>query len=143
VITPAIAGLAVGAVLGTRFNVFILFPAMLAGVLLNIGIASTQGTGFWQVLIALALSITGLQLGFVVGGIAWQGHRERLQAESDIPEAEQDQQQDLQLVAAKQLDDMVPELIALSKQLAEPPSATDQPTAAAPSARSARSKVTR
>jgi hypothetical protein len=137
-ITPAIAGLAVGAVLGTRFNVFILFPAMLAGVLLNIGIASAQGTGFWQMLIALALSITGLQLGYVVGGIAWQGHHERLQADSDIPAAEQDQQQDLQLVAAKQLDDMVPELVALSKQLTEPPRAVNPPAVATPSARSAR-----
>jgi hypothetical protein len=115
----AVSGLAAGAVLGTRFDVFVLFPAMLVGVPLNVGIALVQGGGLWPTLLSLVLSITGLQLGFFVGGMAMQAREQPpLQPNGDIPTVEHDQCD--QLVAArKRLDGMVPELIALSKQLAE------------------------
>jgi hypothetical protein len=122
-ITLMIVGLAIGAVLGMRFNVFVLFPAMLVAVPVSVGIASVQGGGVWHTLLAIVLSITALQLGFLVGGIVLHAGRRPLQTNGNILEAGGwDQPQYDQLVAAHaQLDDMVPELIAVSKQMTEQP----------------------
>jgi hypothetical protein len=115
-ITLMISGLAIGAVLGTRFNIFVLFPAMLVDVPVNVGIASVRGGGLWPTLLSIVLSITGLQLGFLVGGMALQARQQQpLQPNGDVPTVEH-----AQLVAArKRLDGMMPELIALSNQVAE------------------------
>jgi hypothetical protein len=56
-----------GALLGMRFKVFILFPAILVSVGLNADIAAAHGSGLWPTLLAIALSLTGLQLGFLGG----------------------------------------------------------------------------
>ena len=56
-----------GAVLGMRFKVLILFPAILVCLALNAGIAAAHGGSLWPTLIAIALSVTGLQLGFLGG----------------------------------------------------------------------------
>jgi|SRR5450631_2365513 hypothetical protein len=56
-----------GAALGLRFNVLILLPAILLSLTLNAGIAAAQGYGLWDTLLATALSITGIQIGFLGG----------------------------------------------------------------------------
>ena len=56
-----------GAVLGIRFKVLILFPAILVCLAIDASIAAAHGSGLWPTLIALALSVTGLQLGFLGG----------------------------------------------------------------------------
>jgi hypothetical protein len=50
-----------------RFKVFILFPAILVCLGLNADIAAAHGSGLWPTLLAIALSLTGLQLGFLGG----------------------------------------------------------------------------
>jgi len=56
-----------GAVLGMRFKVFVLFPAIAVGAALTASVAAMQGTGVWSTVVATALSIVGLQLGFLGG----------------------------------------------------------------------------
>jgi hypothetical protein len=56
-----------GALLGMRFKVFILFPAILVSIGLNADIAAAHSSGLWPALLAIALSLTGLQLGFLGG----------------------------------------------------------------------------
>jgi hypothetical protein len=56
-----------GALLGMRFKVFILFPAIPVCLGLNADIAAAHGSGLWPTLLAIALSLTGLQLGFLAG----------------------------------------------------------------------------
>jgi predicted lysophospholipase L1 biosynthesis ABC-type transport system permease subunit len=65
--TVMILSILCGAVLGMRFKVFILFPAILVSLALNAEIAAAHGSGLWPTLIAIALSVTGLQLGFLGG----------------------------------------------------------------------------
>jgi hypothetical protein len=45
-----------GALLGMRFRVFILFPAILICLGLNADIAAAHGSGLWPTLFAIALS---------------------------------------------------------------------------------------
>jgi hypothetical protein len=106
---------------------------------LSIGIAWAQGSGFWHTLLAIVLSITALQLGFLVGGIVLQGSQQPRQRNGDIPKAEGEAQpqHDQLAVAREELDGMLPDLIALSKHLTEKPAASanareaDPPEAAA------------
>ena len=56
-----------GAVLGMRFKVLILFPVILVCLALNAGIAAAHGSSLWPTLMAIILSVTGLQLGFFGG----------------------------------------------------------------------------
>jgi hypothetical protein len=57
----------VGATLGLRFKVFILFPAIIASIALLEGASIVFGGHFRPTLLAVALSTVGLQLGFVAG----------------------------------------------------------------------------
>ena len=92
---------------------------MLVDVSLNVGVASVQGGGLWHTLLSIVLSFTGLQLGFLVGGMALEARQQQpLQPKDDIPTVERAQRGQLG-AARKRLDGMVPELIALSKQVAE------------------------
>jgi hypothetical protein len=113
----------VGGVLAMRFKVFVLSPAMLLSVALNVGIASAQASSLWETLPAIVLSFTGLQLGFVVSCVMLQTVPHLLGLNSDIVKAESlIEQQDGDLEAAcKQLDGIVPELMALSAQMAVQP----------------------
>jgi hypothetical protein len=54
-----------GAAVGLRFKVFVLFPAILASMVLTTGIAAAQDYGLWPTLIAIVASITGIQVGFL------------------------------------------------------------------------------
>jgi hypothetical protein len=58
-----------GAILGMRFKIFILVPAivLLAAFALGIGIA--RGDGLESFLLALALGITALQIGYLGGAV--------------------------------------------------------------------------
>jgi hypothetical protein len=67
--TLVILSLLFGAVLGMRFKAFVLFPAIPVCLALNAGIAAAQGSGLWPAFLAMALSVTGLQLGFLGGVI--------------------------------------------------------------------------
>jgi hypothetical protein len=60
-------GMLLGALLGTRFTVVVLYPAtiVIAGVI--IGSLAVHGTTVWQITCAAALGVTELQIGFVLG----------------------------------------------------------------------------
>ncbi len=58
-----------GAALGQHFKVLVLCPAILVSLALTAGIAAVQGNDLWPTLLAMALSIIGLQVGFL-GGIS-------------------------------------------------------------------------
>jgi hypothetical protein len=65
-----VLSLLIGAALGMRFGVLILLPAILLSLALNAGIAAAQDSGLWDTLLAIALSITGIQIGFLAGSSA-------------------------------------------------------------------------
>ena len=64
-----ILGILFGAVLGMRFKVFALFPAIAVGIALTAIATSMKGVGLWSALIAVALISIGLQVGFLVGAM--------------------------------------------------------------------------
>jgi hypothetical protein len=114
--TVAIVSTFIGALLGMRFKVFILFPATLLSGALNIGVFTAQGSGLWNTLLATVLSITGLQLGFFVNCVVPRIGLQAVQLKGDITTVEGIAgQQDGELEAAfNQLDGAVAELMALS-----------------------------
>ena len=59
-----------GVVLGLRFKVLILVPAMVLIVPVTLGIGISYGDGFWSLLLETILTITALQLGYLGGTIA-------------------------------------------------------------------------
>jgi hypothetical protein len=67
--TVTIFSMLFGAVLGLRFKAFILFPAILASLALNAGVAAAQGNDLWPTVFAMTLSILAIQVGFL-GGIS-------------------------------------------------------------------------
>lgn len=58
-----------GALLGLRFRVSVLVPAIVMGsfVILSLGMAYTHS--FWPAFISTALAITALQIGYVGGAV--------------------------------------------------------------------------
>jgi hypothetical protein len=60
-----VLGIILGAALGLRFTVLVLFPATLLSFALIASVAAARGYGLWPTLIAVALSITGIQVGFL------------------------------------------------------------------------------
>jgi len=58
----------VGAVLGTRFRVLVLFPAALIGFVTIAVVAALKGAAVSSATLAVVLLVTSLQLGYV-GGI--------------------------------------------------------------------------
>ncbi len=61
--------LLIGALLGLRFQVSILVPAIVMGssVILSLGMAHSHS--FWPTLLATVLAITALQIGYVGGAV--------------------------------------------------------------------------
>ena len=57
--------LLVGAVLGQRFKVQVLIPAMALGVTAAAGLA--HASTFWQILGAVLVATTSLQIGYLAG----------------------------------------------------------------------------
>jgi hypothetical protein len=118
--TFVIVSTLLGALLGRRFNVFVLVPAMLLGVLLSVGLAAVVGISIWETLPTLGLSMAGLQVGFVANCVIPVTDAQMLEYTDDVVKVGASAQpQDEELEAARQqLDDTVPELMALSKQMA-------------------------
>ena len=67
--TIAMIALLIGALLGLRFRVFILVPAIVIGsaTILSVGIARSDS--IWPTLLATALAITALQVGYLSGAV--------------------------------------------------------------------------
>jgi hypothetical protein len=59
----------VGALLGQRFRVFVLVPAIAVGLATTFGIGVAHDNGLWSILLAMALAISALQMGYL-GGVA-------------------------------------------------------------------------
>jgi hypothetical protein len=58
-----------GAALGTRFKVLVLFPAIFVSAALIAGATAAHGSSVWSAVLSMAVSATGLQMGFL-GGVA-------------------------------------------------------------------------
>lgn len=58
-----------GVVLGLRFKVLILVPAMVLVAAVTIGIGIAHGDGLWSLLLETVLTITALQVGYLGGTI--------------------------------------------------------------------------
>ena len=56
-----------GMVLGQRFKVLILMPAIALATLVAVATGIGRTEPFWSVLLAAALSVTGLQIGYLAG----------------------------------------------------------------------------
>ncbi len=57
----------IGAMLGLRFKVLILVPAIVTSFLAIFGIGIAHGVGLWASLLATLLTITTLQIGYLAG----------------------------------------------------------------------------
>ena len=66
-VTVLLICLLFGAVLGQRFRVFIILPAMLPAVAFATIVAASQGTTAWQILATAVIAVTGLQIGYLDG----------------------------------------------------------------------------
>ncbi len=65
----AITAVFAGAVLGLRFKVLVLVPALAIASATSVGIAQVYGNTFWSILAAMALTSIGLQLGYLGGTV--------------------------------------------------------------------------
>jgi len=67
--TIAMIALLIGALLGLRFRVFILVPAIVlaSATILSVGMARSDST--WPTLLATVLAITALQVGYLSGAV--------------------------------------------------------------------------
>jgi hypothetical protein len=59
--------IATGAVLGLRYKVLILVPALLFVLLAVIGGGVARGAGIWAIALEMLVASTALQLGYVAG----------------------------------------------------------------------------
>ena len=66
----ALAGMLIGAVLGTRLTVLALIPAMMGGLVLAGAIAITRELAFGATIIDLALVLASVQVGYFGGAAA-------------------------------------------------------------------------
>jgi hypothetical protein len=62
-----IATILIGVLLGIRFNVLILLPAMLVGAILTLSAGVAQGSDFWIGTLAVILESALLQIGYLIG----------------------------------------------------------------------------
>jgi hypothetical protein len=64
-----LAGMAIlaGAILGTRFKVFVLVPAIVVGSAASIGASLAEGDGPWAIVLAAFLTVIALQIGYLGG----------------------------------------------------------------------------
>jgi hypothetical protein len=69
-VTFTIVGLFVGALLGIRFRVFILIPAVLLTVAIVTGFGLARESGAWRILLEIVVVSTALELGYA-GGSVW------------------------------------------------------------------------
>ena len=69
----------VGAVLGQRYTFLILIPAIACTLAAAAGFGIAAGLNFWSTMLAMVLTVTGLEIGYVAGAairlIAARGER--------------------------------------------------------------------
>jgi hypothetical protein len=65
----AMTAMLIGAMLGLRFKVLILVPAIVIGSAATLGIGMAHSNSLWSILLAMALAITALQMGYFGGTI--------------------------------------------------------------------------
>ena len=65
----AMTAMLIGAVLGLRFKVIILIPAIIIGSAATLSIGMAHSSNLWLVLPAMVTAITMLQLGYLGGTI--------------------------------------------------------------------------
>lgn len=66
-LTPAIVSLLVGMVLGHRFKVLILVPAIFLAILFAVGSGVARAETAWTVVATAAIAACGLQIGYLFG----------------------------------------------------------------------------
>lgn len=59
----------IGAMLGLRFKVAILVPAIIIGSVVILAIGMSSGNNFWSVLLVMIVMITALQMGYLSGTV--------------------------------------------------------------------------
>ena len=57
----------VGAVLGQRYTFLILIPAIACTLAAAAGFGIAAGLNFWSTMLAMVLTVTGLEIGYVAG----------------------------------------------------------------------------
>lgn len=65
----AITAVLFGVVLGMRFKILILLPATVIGSATTLGVGVAHSDGFWAIVLATALVIAALQVGYLAGTI--------------------------------------------------------------------------
>jgi hypothetical protein len=65
----ATMALLIGAMLGQRFKVFILVPAIVIGSVAILAFGMTYNNTLWSTLHVMALTITALQMGYLGGAV--------------------------------------------------------------------------
>jgi len=75
-LTLTIVTILVGAVLGLRYKVFTLLPAVMFVLVFVIGAGVARGAGIWRIALDMMVATTALQLGYA-GGSAFAAARER------------------------------------------------------------------
>jgi hypothetical protein len=81
----AIMAIIIGALLGQRFKVFVLVPAIAVGSATTFGIGMAHDNSLWSVLLAMVLAISALQMGYL-GGIVIRFFGAGVQARKDSRE---------------------------------------------------------
>jgi hypothetical protein len=75
-LTLTIVTILVGGVLGLRYKVFTLLPAVTFVLVFVIGVGVARGAGIWRIALDMMVATTALQLGYA-GGSAFAAARER------------------------------------------------------------------
>jgi hypothetical protein len=75
-LTLTIVTILVGAVLGLRYKVFTLLPAVTFVLVFVIGVGVARGAGIWRIALDMMVATAALQLGYA-GGSAFAAARER------------------------------------------------------------------
>jgi hypothetical protein len=65
----AIIGVAIGVVLGLRYKVLILVPALISAMLFAIGVGIVRAESFWSIVLTAVALVTAVQLGYLVGSV--------------------------------------------------------------------------
>ena len=63
----AIIGVVVGVVLGLRYKVLVLVPALLSAGVLAILVGVVRADSFWSIVLTAAALVTAVQLGYLAG----------------------------------------------------------------------------
>jgi hydrogenase/urease accessory protein HupE len=71
ILTCAVTALFIGAMVGLRFNVFVLVPAVVIGSVAILGIGMAHSNNLWLSLLAMVVAITALQIGYLVGAVIY------------------------------------------------------------------------